>query len=215
VDAIRSKRQLIDSLPLQMDGLVIRQWERGDLDRFVKWPEYPFPYQAFNFSFRDMHPGELEKFYRVREADPNRITLTIDYGADRSIAYLALFAIEWGERRVGDFGFRLHPCRCDRGLGTQILRLAGAWLFRGGMDCIAVDVAASNGRAFRCYQKAGFLTVGTLWREAPDLREVDLSASRYDFLRPHVQFERGVPKLRFWLMELNRGREPYPGAAVL
>ena len=199
-----SKEQLVASLPLRMGDLVIRQWRRGDLHRFAEWPEYPFPYHTFNFSFRDMDSGELDKLYMARKADPNRITLTVDSGADRAIAYLTPCAIEWQERRVGNFGFRIHPGQCDRGLGTQILRMVVEWLFRRGIDCIAVDVAAPNARAVRCYEKVGFLTVETLWRDAPDLRERDLSASRYDFLRSHVQFNRGMPTLRFWLMELNR-----------
>jgi RimJ/RimL family protein N-acetyltransferase len=205
VISIPSKKQLVASLPLHTNDLVIRQWRRGDLDRFAKWPAYSFPYQAFNFSFRDMHAGELDNFFTVREADLNRITLSIDLGADPAIAYLALSTIEWQARRVDNFGFRLHPDQCDRGLGTQILCMVADWLFRGGIDCIAADVAASNGRAVRCYEKAGFLQVGTLWREAPDLQEVDLSTSRSDFLRPHVRFENGMPELRFWLMDRSKG----------
>jgi ribosomal protein S18 acetylase RimI-like enzyme len=96
----------------------------------------------------------------------------------------------------------VHPDRSDRGLGTALLAAVTGWLFAGGMASVGVDVAASNGRAVRCYEKAGFERTGTLWRPAPDLARVDL-AERYAFLREHLREGEAGPELRFWLMELR------------
>jgi RimJ/RimL family protein N-acetyltransferase len=129
------------------------------------------------------------------------MVLAVDSEALVSLAYLALHGIDWTHGRVGSFGIRVHPDRCGQGVGTAILQAVVAWLFRGGMSTISVDVAASNARAVGCYEKAGFVRRETVWRDAADLVGIDLSSPRYAFLRPHVRNVQGLPQLRFWLME--------------
>jgi RimJ/RimL family protein N-acetyltransferase len=75
------------------------------------------------------------------------------------------------------------------------------WCFNSSLRVLRLDVAASNLRAIRCYEKVGFVKVGETWRQAPDLVDADLAAARYDFLRPHVRTDKPIPELRFWLME--------------
>jgi RimJ/RimL family protein N-acetyltransferase len=198
-----SKASLIESLPLVTEVLTIRRWTRDDVGRFAEWPRYEFPYEAFDFSFRDMDPIERDRAYRDREARPNAIILAVDGDAGASLAYLALHGIDWVTRQVHNFGCRVHPDWCGRGIGTKILEAVTCWLFRGGMSSVSVDVAASNARAVRCYEKVGFVRTGTLWRDAADLADKDLSAPRYAFLRPHVRIMKDSPQLRFWLMELT------------
>jgi RimJ/RimL family protein N-acetyltransferase len=67
-----------------------------------------------------------------------------------------------------------------------------------------LDVAASNARAVRCYEKVGFVRTGELWRDASHLVAADLGAARYDFLRPHLRGKGSQLELRFWVMELVR-----------
>lgn len=198
-----SKEGLAGSLPLVAGDLTIRLWTRGDVDRFAEWPKYEFPYDAFDLSFRTMDSVERDRAYREREARPDSMVLAVDSDTQASLAYIALHRIDWANRRVGNFGFRVHPHHCGRGMGTAILQAVVAWLFRGGMSSVSVDVAASNARAVRCYEKAGFVRRGTVWRDAADLADVDLSTPRYAFLRPHVRNVEGLPQLRFWLMEAS------------
>ena len=76
------------------------------------------------------------------------------------------------------------------------------WGFGHGLVSLRLDVAAPNGRAIRCYQKAGFKGAGEIWRSAPDLQDVDVSRSMYDFLRPHVRSAGShEPQIRFLIME--------------
>jgi RimJ/RimL family protein N-acetyltransferase len=150
-----------------------------------------------------MDPTDRDQLYRDREARPDAIILAVDGEAGACLAYLALHGIDWAKGRVRNFGFRVHPLRCGRGLGTRILRAVTRWLFQGGMSSVSVDVAASNARAVRCYEKAGFTTTETLWRDAADLADKDLSGPRYAFLRPHIREAKGLPQLRFWLMQLT------------
>jgi RimJ/RimL family protein N-acetyltransferase len=196
-----SKERLVDSLPLVTGGLTIRCWTRDDVDRFAQWPGYEFPYEAFDFSFRNMDSVERDRVYREREARPDAIILAVDSDAGACKAYLALHGIDWADRQVRNFGFRVHPNQCGRGTGTAILQAVTGWLFQGGLSRVSVDVAASNERAVRCYEKVGFVITETVWRDAADLAEVDLSTPRYAFLRPHVRMGKDLPQLRFWLME--------------
>lgn len=198
-----SKEMLVESLPLVNEDLTIRRWTREDVDRFAQWPRYRFPYEAFDFGFRAMDPTERDRVCRDREARADAIILAVDGNAGTSLAYLALHGIDWAKGQVRNFGFRVHPHLCGRGVGTRILRTVTCWLFHGGMSLIQVDVAASNARAVRCYERVGFVGTDTLWRDAADLADKDLSTPRYAFLRPHVRMAKGLPQLRFWLMELT------------
>jgi RimJ/RimL family protein N-acetyltransferase len=205
-----SKEGLVRSLPLVSRNLTIRRWTREDVDRFAQWPGYEFPYEAFDFSFRNMDSLERERIYRDREARPDAIILTVDSDTCASLAYLALHGIDWANQRVHNLGCRVHPRCCGTGIGTAILQAVTCWLFQGGMSSISVDVAASNPRAVRCYEKVGFVRTGTAWRDAADLQDKDLSTPRYAFLRPHVRMGNGLPQLCFWLMELTATEPRYP-----
>lgn len=68
---------------------------------------------------------------------------------------------------------------------------------------VRLDVAASNERAIRCYEKVGFSSVGEMWQDAPDFKEIDTSHGRYDFLRSRLHQENEIPTLKFLIMELK------------
>jgi ribosomal protein S18 acetylase RimI-like enzyme len=65
-----------------------------------------------------------------------------------------------------------------------------------------LDVAASNARAVRCYEKVGFVRTSAIWHEAGDLYDVDTDEPRYDFIRPHIRNQDGKVELEFLVMEL-------------
>jgi RimJ/RimL family protein N-acetyltransferase len=184
--------------------LTVREWTREDIDALAAWPNYAFPYQGFEFSFRAMSPSEKDELFQDRQGRPNAIVLVADHTEQPAIGYVALTRIDWMEHIVGNFGLRIHPAWCNKGRGTSVLRMVSRWLFIWGIEAVRVDVAASNMRAVRCYEKVGFLKEGEIWRDARDLKGVDVSTSRYDFLRPHVRLDDEIPKLRFLLMELKR-----------
>jgi RimJ/RimL family protein N-acetyltransferase len=207
---VPSKEKLVASLPIVAAGLTIRCWARADVDRFAAWPGYRFPYDAFDLSFRDMDASERDCVYRDRVARPDAIILAGDTDAHLSLVYLALHGIDWATRQVHNFGFRVHPHRRGRGFGTVFLQSVTDWLFQNGMNRVSVDVAASNGPAVRCYEKVGFVRVGTVWRDAADLVGRDLSTPRYAFLRPHIRMMEDRVQLRFWLMNLEAAEPRSP-----
>jgi RimJ/RimL family protein N-acetyltransferase len=199
-----TKHTLLAALPLHEGQLTIRQWTRADLDLLGAWPDYAFPYQGMEFSFRGKSALEKEQCFQARQDNPDTIVLVADHTQAAAIGYLALLRIDWQARIIGNFGLRVHPAWCDQGIGTAMLRAVSRWSFERGVAAVRVDVAASNTRAVCCYEKVGFVRSGELWRDAADLQGVDLSTDRYAFLRPHVRLEEELPRLRFLLMEVAR-----------
>lgn len=199
-----TKNVLLEELPLCEGHLTIRPWSRQDLEVLAAWPDYPFPHKGFKFIFSSMNSSAKEKLFQARQGNPDGFVLAVDHKDESAVGYVALNQIDWLEHSIGNFGLRIHPNWCDKGMGTSVLRTLCFWLFNHDIESVQVDVAASNTRAYRCYEKVGFCSVGEIWREAPDLKGVDTSLSRYDFLRSHLRQDTEIPKLRFLLMELRR-----------
>ena len=204
-------RNLYQALPLRSDPMTIRLCTRADLDLLASWPQYPWPYQAFDFSFRSSSPAERNAFFADRVRREDRITLVCDCGPDKAIGYIALLGIDWHSQKAGNMSLRVRPDLCGEGTGTRLLQMVGDWWFGLGMEAMQLDVAASNQRAVRCYRKAGFACTGEFWREAPDLQNADLSDARYDFLRDHVRRSGPVPEIRFhWMRRTREDAQPAP-----
>jgi len=194
---------MLTELPIIENSLSVRAWTREDLDTLAAWPKYPFPYEGFEFGFVSMNPTERDVLFDERNRKPDSIPLILDHADNPVIGYISLTKINWDEGRVGNFGFRIHPEWVDQGIGTKVLRKVCWWCFDCGISSIGVDVAASNTRAVACYEKVGFHTTGELWRDAIDLKGVDTTEPRYDFLRTHLRLDGDVPELRFILMEIT------------
>ena len=203
-----SKRGMLESLSIQEDGLTIRHWNREDMDLLAAWPSYPFPYEAFDFSFRDSPVEERDRVFSMREARGDTLVLVVDHESRQAVGYISLGEIDWEKREIGNMGIRIEPSRRNRGAGTQALKMIARWCFDYGIEEIRLDVAASNGGAIRSYEKAGFEKTGEFWREALDLEGEDLDQPRYDFLKPHLRLDGATPSIRFFWMGL---RAPQPG----
>jgi RimJ/RimL family protein N-acetyltransferase len=196
-----SKRRMFDSLPFQEAGFTVRHWKRSDLGELATWPSYPFPYEAYNFSFKGKTSEELGNLFHLRENNPDTIVLVFDHESHPVMGYISLREIHWVNREAGNHGFRIEPSWCGRGVGTLLLKMVSSWCFDCGLVKLRLDVAASNRRAVRCYEKVGFVKTGEFWREAEDLKEVNLDQPRYEFLHPHIRREGDIPQIRFWWME--------------
>jgi RimJ/RimL family protein N-acetyltransferase len=194
------KARMLKTLPVLYGKLCIRAWERDDPTRLAAWPPYPFPHESFVLSYGRMTPAEREGAFLRRDSRPDRITLVADHQQQEVMGYVALIDIDWTALTVGNMSFRVHPFWCSQGVGTDILHTVVTWCIDRGMKSIRLDVAASNGRAIRCYEKCGFFVSGTFWRDDPELSKLDMSTPIYDFLRPHVRVEKGVSQLRFYWM---------------
>jgi len=205
-----TKEGMLRMLPLGQGNLTIREWTRQDVDLLASWPPYPLSYEGFEFSFAAMSATERDELFRARQEEPNMIVLVVGHAKQPAIGYISLTLIDWGSGTVGNFGFRIHPAWWGRGLGTSALRQVIRWSFEHGIKLWRLDVAASNTRAIRCYEKVGFVRTGEIWRDASNLNDVDMNGPRYDFIRPHIRKHGGKVELCFWVMELGdegcRGR---------
>jgi len=195
-----SNESMLSSLPVRAERYTVRHWSRRDVDTLACWPSYAFPYEAFNFSFRGQDGKTLDEVYRTREKNPCMMALVVDHDEQSTIGYCAPHQIDWVKGHVGNIGLRIHPAWCGKGVGTCVLREISRWCLTSGLRRVSLDVAASNTRAIRCYEKVGFEKTGEMWRGAPDLAGVDLDVPGYAFVRPHLRWNGGAPELRFWLI---------------
>jgi RimJ/RimL family protein N-acetyltransferase len=196
---------LQEALPVSRPPLLVRNCERSDTDSLAVWPAYPKPFDSFIFSFADLAANEIDSLYRDRQDQKDRITLVVDCGSVSCIGYVALLEIDWEGRECGNMGIRVHPQWCNKGIGSTMLKAIQDWWFGSGMNCLRLDVASSNKRAVRCYEKVGFSKAKGFWREATDLKEANLADPQWRFLDGHIRTTSRVPELRFLLMELRAG----------
>lgn len=196
-----TRDMLEGSLPIYGGDLTIRTLVRSDMDLLSKWPEYPWPYDVFCFSFSGQDVEELDRVYKLRICDKDRITLIVDAGKELAIGCLSLLQIDWIERISGNMSLRIHPEFCEMGIGTRILISVRDWWFGHDMNALRLDVAATNHRAERCYIKAGFQKTGTFWKDAPDLMNKDLNEAKYHFLENYVDRRSIPPRILFYWME--------------
>ena len=195
-------------LPISEGNLTIRRLTRGDMDTLAQWPSYPWPYDVFRFSFSALGKDEMDAVFQQRASQDDRITLVMDADAHTAVGYVALLKVDWFQQTAGNMGIRIHPAWCNKGIGARMLDSVRDWWFGNGMRKLVLDVAASNQRAVACYTKVGFVQTGEFWRNAPELKDVDLTLPEYAFLDGHVGAVDDVLQLRFYWMEATRDATP-------
>jgi aminoglycoside 6'-N-acetyltransferase len=117
----------------------------------------------------DLHADELR-----RKADGAGDVVAFAVEIDGEVVGLAQYHEEDDpEYRHAGIDLLLADGWQDRGLGTDTVRTLARYLVRErGHHRLVIDPAADNGRAIRCYEKAGFRRVGILreYQRAPDGR---------------------------------------------
>jgi RimJ/RimL family protein N-acetyltransferase len=147
----------------------LRAVERSDLPKFHGWLNDSEVTQGLAM-FLPLSMGDEEKWFdRVMQGEPEQRALAIDVKdgqAWKLIGNAGLFNLEWNNRSA-EFGIFIGDKSCwDKGHGTEALEL----ILRHGFHTlnlhrIFLRVYASNARARRSYEKAGFVLEGTM-REA-------------------------------------------------
>ena len=197
------KQRLMGALPLDDGKLTVRSCTRHDMEVLSRWPCYPWPYDVFRFSFAGLGTSQLDEFFEQRASDFRRVTVVADEGSIPCVGYVALLQIDWEQGVVGDMSLRVSPDFCGRGIGSRVIQLVGRWCLQGGLNTLRLSVAASNVRAVRCYEKAGFVRREEFWQPDATLSPSLLVEKRYDFLRPYARVLDGVVQVRFWWMQLH------------
>lgn len=196
------RQRLERFFPATADDLCVRVWERDDVDRLAMWPRYPFPFERFDLGYHSTTHDERNRAFEKFSSNQDRLLLVGDAGTTQTVMFASLNSVGGTTRVIGNMAYRIHPSWCEQGIGTRFIQLIAKQCFASGIEVFRFDVAASNPRAVRCYEKAGFTIVGEFWHGDEEfLSAIDINQPAFDFLRPHVQRTSSGWELRFYWME--------------
>jgi RimJ/RimL family protein N-acetyltransferase len=183
--------------------LSIRPWLRQDDDIADEWPPYNDPFDViWNL--------------------PRSGLLPLSWGSSFDLGgYRRCWAVE---NRLGDLMGRISLREIDerrgqarlgvtfaapyvsQGYGTDSLRMFFDYYFSDlGFVTMVLDVAAVNVRAVRCYERLGFVCVGSDWRTASGAFDnTILNDPRYAYLRRHFRLVPRGWQSEFLEMQLKK-----------
>ena len=148
----------------------LRANERADLPRFVEWLNDPEVRQGISYYLPFSQAIEEQWFENMlklpRDEHPFGIEVRSEDGGWKLIGNCSFMDMNW-RCRSAEVGIFIGDKTCwDQGYGTEVMCL----LLKHGFESINLNriylrVFATNLRAIRCYEKAGFVSEGRL-REA-------------------------------------------------
>ena len=171
---------------LRTKRLIVRPWQRADLDRMAEWPRFPDPLDAvWNWPQLLQSHGTADLFFLARAHDPCRQEWTITTQAKEVIGHLGIRAIQHA-KRVAQLGIGLGYPYLQQGYGTEALRaFLPAFFGAMGFHTLGLEVAAYNARARHVYHQLGFREVGAGWHPIGSSSDFGfLSAPAYAAVRP-------------------------------
>jgi RimJ/RimL family protein N-acetyltransferase len=194
-----------DQLPKQVatERTLARKAVPEDLRHIACWPAYPWPYDVFNMTDPlAQHPDG--RYWWSKIDDPDRCQYSVLLAdAGEIIGLLALSRIDWAERVIGNMGVRIRADLCGQGYGTEMLGALLSAVLSAGAVKVRLDVAATNARAIRCYERCGMRKADEFWQ--PHSGEAIAPADpRWSFAMPHLRQEKGKWLVRFYWMEICR-----------
>ncbi len=144
----------------------LRAISREDLPLFVQWLNDPEVTEGLSHYYPLSMPQEEKWFEQVLQAPPAEQPLTIELLEDDAwvaAGNCGFFAVNWRVRSA-EFGIFIgNKSFWNRGYGTEAVRLCLAYGFGTlNFNRIFLRVFATNERAARVYEKAGFVREGRL-----------------------------------------------------
>jgi RimJ/RimL family protein N-acetyltransferase len=189
---------------LQTERLILRPWQRVDLDRMAEWPRFPDPLDAvWNWPHQLQAQGTVDLFFLTRAHDPSRQAWTITTRAEQVIGHLEIRTIQQAARRAR-LGIGLGYPYVGQGYGTEALT-AFLQAFFGplGFATLQLDVAAYNARGRRVYERLGFRQVAAVWQRIGSSVDFGfLSEPAYDGVRQLFRQDQGSVLALSFQMEL-------------
>ena len=183
--------------------VTVRPMQRGDLDAMVRWRPFADPlYQPFDLPRRSL--SDHIEWFDWRNRDPSRLLFTLLDENGAVIGSLTLREIQG--RRSARLGITLGADFVSQGYGTEGMQVFMPHFYDTlGFQQMVLDVAATNLRAVRSYQRMGFRQVGQHYRPAshPSYR-ILREEPRYRHLRQYFRRQGVLYQVLFYDMVLTR-----------
>lgn len=143
----------VDAIPTS--DVVLRELTRADVDEMAKWPRFSEPQLAW--ANLDLHTArERDAYYELGRSNATRKRFVALSRRGKVLGTLGLRNIDHfaGE---GTLGIIIRADEVGRGYGTDAIRNILFYAFDTlGLRRVLLDVAETNLRARRCYEKIGF-----------------------------------------------------------
>jgi len=193
-----------DHLPERIvtERTIVRRAVPGDLPQIAAWPEYPGHLAGFSMR-RQETPEPDGNLWWERIDAPDRCHYSVVLPKSGEIIGVHAFVrIDWSKATIDNVGVRIRPDLCGQGYGSETLAPLLRAILESGIRSLRLDVAATNQRAVRCYEKCGMWIADEFWREHKG-EPIDLTDPKWIPLRKHLRFENDKCVIRFYWMEIR------------
>ncbi len=141
------------------EHVVLRQMTRADVDQMALWP----PYSESDLQWANLRLNsdrERDDYYEHGRSGATRERFSVFLPNGTVIGTISLRNVDRSTRR-GTLGIILRADEVGRGYGREAVRCLLRYAFDVmGLDEVLLDVAESNERARRCYERVGFHRTG-------------------------------------------------------
>ena len=180
---------------------LIRQARPEDLPIIAAWPSYPWPHNWANMTNELARSDNGRYWWELIDVLDRCHYCVVHEAIDEVIGVHAFAHIDWAKGVIGTMGIRIRPDLCGQGYGSETLEALLKGVLGAGIQNIRLDVAATNKRAIRCYEKCGMYIVEEFWREHKG-EPIDSADPKWGPLLPNLRREGDKWMIRFYWMEL-------------
>jgi RimJ/RimL family protein N-acetyltransferase len=159
--------------------IMLRELVRADVDEMATWPR--FDEMELQWANLDLGTArERDAWFERSRSNLTRRRFTVFSREGQAIGTVGLRNIDFrfGE---GTLGIIINAASVGLGYGTDTVRTTVRYAFeRLGLRKVYLDVAETNDRARRCYEKVGFVRIGQ-HRGPEGITYVDMVLTRERF----------------------------------
>ena len=204
--SVRIMSTFLENIYLRGNKVLIRPFEREDIDKRLKWKPYPDPLY-FHYNLGDLTEEQKEAWFLKRKGDPSSVYLAMDNLPGQLIGFIRIYQINPTERTAW-FGIYLGYEFTNQNLGTDAtLTLLKYYFEEWKFERLFLDVASHNKRAIRCYEKCGFEFTRKKYNDHDPRKNLDIfSDDRFKEVRKYFLKNGDKMLVEFDEMEISKDR---------